>query len=146
MLSFSTSLYSEPTTFGEYIKKARLQKGQRQKDLARLVGAHEQTIANWERSVEVPMHNYPKVKEAWEVLEVSYDEVLEKFCSLWKDELRSTLELLKMRIRSGLTQKQAAKQAGVDPATLGKLERAIEVFEMGSPQNEKLLELLAVSL
>jgi len=46
--SFITSLYPA-STFGQFIKKARLEKGLRQKDVAALIGVDEMTIVNWER-------------------------------------------------------------------------------------------------
>jgi len=45
VLSFSTSRHPA-STFGEYIRKARLEKGLRQRDVARLVGMAQGTITD----------------------------------------------------------------------------------------------------
>ena len=46
--SFSLSLYPDDT-FGQFIKKARLEKGSRQNGVAEEIGENEMTIVNWER-------------------------------------------------------------------------------------------------
>jgi len=50
VLSFNTSRYPS-STFGEYIRKARLEKGLTQKDVAEAIGVDEMTIVRWERCV-----------------------------------------------------------------------------------------------
>ncbi len=44
VLSFSTSRYGEPTTFGDFIKKSRLEKGLKQAEVARVVRVDEMKI------------------------------------------------------------------------------------------------------
>lgn len=47
-LSFSASRYGEPATFGEFIGKARLEKGLKQVEVAWVVGVEEMTIVKWD--------------------------------------------------------------------------------------------------
>lgn len=53
VLSFSTSRNPD-ATFGQFIRKARLEKVLRQVDVAEAVGVDEMTIVSWERSSVVP--------------------------------------------------------------------------------------------
>jgi len=68
-VSFISSRYPA-STFGEYIKKARLEKGLRQKDVARAIGLNEMTIANWERRASPPTRLRYKVEWLCKLLEV----------------------------------------------------------------------------
>ena len=52
VLSFSTFHHGEPTTFGAFIKKARLEKGLTQKELSEEIEVDEMTIVNWESEVD----------------------------------------------------------------------------------------------
>jgi len=54
VLSFSTSRYPAET-FGEDIRKARLEKGLRQVDLAKSAGLDEMTLVRWEKSDRKPL-------------------------------------------------------------------------------------------
>ena len=68
VLSFSTSRYGEPSTFGEYIRKARFEKGLRQKDVARAIGVDEMTIVSWEKREAMPRRKRQKIEELSKVL------------------------------------------------------------------------------
>lgn len=54
VLSFSASRYGEPTTFGQFIKKAGLGKGLKQVEVARVEGVDEMTLVNWGRYSTLP--------------------------------------------------------------------------------------------
>ena len=67
LLSFSLSpkiFYPEypenPRTLGESIRKARIDQGLMIRELARLVGADEMTIINWERRDRRPKDKFHK--------------------------------------------------------------------------------------
>lgn len=49
VVSFSVSRHPS-ATFGEYIRKARLEKGLKQAEVARVVGVNEDTVVNWDRT------------------------------------------------------------------------------------------------
>jgi ribosome-binding protein aMBF1 (putative translation factor) len=56
VLSFSASRYPD-ATFGEFIRKARLEKGLKQQDVAKAVGVDETTIMNWKRCPRLPIRH-----------------------------------------------------------------------------------------
>jgi DNA-binding XRE family transcriptional regulator len=53
VVTLRISLYPD-TTFGERIKKWRLERGLFQRDLAKIIGVDEMTIVNWERGRTKP--------------------------------------------------------------------------------------------
>ncbi len=56
-ITFRISRHPEGT-FGEKIRKFRLEKGLRQKDLAILLGVNEMTIVNWELDRRKPARRH----------------------------------------------------------------------------------------
>jgi len=48
-LDFDPTYPKSPKTFGEYIRKWRMDKGIFQVDLAKMLGVDEMTIVNWEK-------------------------------------------------------------------------------------------------
>ena len=50
-----------PKTFGEHLRKARIDVGLRIKDLAGMIGVTEESVINWEIRGRVPR---PKAREA----------------------------------------------------------------------------------
>lgn len=57
-----SSLPTIPTwTFGERVKKARKHAGLERKDLAKHLGLHPNTIANWERDETMPSETMARV-------------------------------------------------------------------------------------
>jgi len=122
-VSFISSRYAS-STFGEYIRAARLKKGLRQKDVAKLIGSDPQTITNWEKASEVP-NRYQRVKTLCEAVDLEYEKVLQSFCPLWAvNEGGFGRVLARGRISRGLTLKELAKLGGVDPATLKRWEQS----------------------
>ncbi|MGD0589996.1 MAG: helix-turn-helix transcriptional regulator [Bacteroidota bacterium] len=107
-----TKIPQNPQTWGEHIKKRRLELGLFQSQVAKILGVTESTITNWEKHRSEPMlWVIPKVIE---------------FLGCVPD-LQST-QSFGQRIRAyrylhGITQKELAKQIGIDPATLSRLER-----------------------
>jgi len=69
VLSFSTSRHST-STFGEYIKKARLEKGLRQRDVVEAIWVSEMTIVNWEKRRCMP-RRYATVRRLCDALGLS---------------------------------------------------------------------------
>lgn len=74
VLSFSVSRYPS-STFGQYIRKARLEKGLRQVDVAELVGVDEMTIVNWERYETMPIRNHGKMHNLCVTLGLDFESI-----------------------------------------------------------------------
>jgi len=75
VLSFSASRYGELITLGDFIKKARLEKGLKQAEVARVVWVDEMTIVNWGEVCDAPMRNRAKVSQLCHLLSLSYPEM-----------------------------------------------------------------------
>lgn len=102
-----------PITFnhlGDHLRKRRLDLGLQMKQAAKLLGAHAQSLANWEEGRTAPAILYiPRL-----IHFVGYDP---------RPVPTSLAERLKAhRIGLGLSQRAMAKQLGVDPGTLAKWE------------------------
>jgi transcriptional regulator with XRE-family HTH domain len=81
-------------------------------DVAQLLGVTETTVTNSEKNRAQPMlHSLPKIIEF-----LGYDPMPTNFKALHET-------LLQYRKSRGMTQKELAKQIGIDPATLSRLER-----------------------
>ena len=74
VLSFSASRYPS-STFGEYIKKARLEKGLKQTDVARAISVDEMTVVNWERYETIPLRNHDKIQKLCATLGLNFESV-----------------------------------------------------------------------
>jgi transcriptional regulator with XRE-family HTH domain len=99
-------------TLGDHIKKRRLELGLYQAQVARILGVTESTITNWEKNRTNPtLRLSPKIVQF-----LGYDPT--------PTDLKALHEtLLQYRKRRGMSQKELAKQIGIDPATLSSLER-----------------------
>jgi DNA-binding transcriptional regulator YiaG len=63
LLDFNPSYPKNPQTFGERIRKARMDKDLRAKDLAKILGVSEDSVLNWEaRGTKPRGKNLEKVK------------------------------------------------------------------------------------
>ncbi|MEX1138902.1 MAG: helix-turn-helix transcriptional regulator [Bacteroidota bacterium] len=99
-------------TIGNHLRARRLELKLLQKDVARLIAVDETTVYNWERGyTKPPLRHMPKILEF-----LGYDPS--------PNEPRTIGEkLLKYRRDRGMTQKELARQIGIDPTTLSRLER-----------------------
>ena len=102
---------TDPKTIGEMIRKRRLDLGLRQIDAAKMIGCDEMSIVNWEKS-----HRTPRVNHMAGVVE---------FLGFNPFQSGDTMaqRLVNHRMASGITQKEFARQIGVDPSTLARWER-----------------------
>jgi len=108
----SSKIPQNPHTWGDHIKKRRLELGLYQAQVALILGVTESTVTNWEKHRTNPtLRAIPKIIEF-----LSYDPMLGAPKSLSE-------ELLQFRKRRGMSQKEMAKQIGIDPTTLSRLER-----------------------
>ncbi len=123
VLSFSASRYAS-RTFGDFIKKARLETGFRQVDVAAAIGVDENTIVNWERATGLPTR-YLKVQGLYVFLGLDYPSLVETFGLASTCDTQSFGATLRMaRVKRGLTQERAARLAGIDPSTLARWEKS----------------------
>jgi transcriptional regulator with XRE-family HTH domain len=100
-----------PKTLGEEIRKRRLDLNLRQIDVAKIIGCDEMTVVNWEKGYASPRINHmPKVVE---------------FLGFNPFQQCGTLaqRIVSHRKAPRLTQKDSARQLGVDPSTHARLER-----------------------
>jgi DNA-binding XRE family transcriptional regulator len=103
-----------PKTLGDHIKKRRLEFGLYQAQVAKILGVTESTIVNWEKNRSKPsLRSMPKVTKF-----LGYCPFLCVPKTLGK-------KLLGYREHHGVTQKELAKQIGIDPTTLSRLERGL---------------------
>jgi transcriptional regulator with XRE-family HTH domain len=115
-LTFTASKPSKipqnPQTWGEYIKKRRLELGLLQRQVASQLRVRIDTLRNWEQNQTKPTLRYlPKV-----IAFLGYDPFP-------NDPTTISQKLLKYRKLHGLSQEELARQIGIDPTTLGRIER-----------------------
>ena len=78
VLPFSTSRYPA-STFGQFIRKAKLEKGLGQKDLEKEIGVNEMTIVNWEHYETMPKRRRFKLRGLCDFLGLDYVDLSERF-------------------------------------------------------------------
>jgi len=102
----------DPKTLGDHIKKRRLELGLHQAQVGEILGVTECTITNWEKNRTNPtLRTLPNIIEF-----LGYDPSA-------SDQNTIGGRLLQYRKGRGITQKELAKQIGIDPTTLSRLER-----------------------
>ena len=105
-------LYSEAlTTWGDHVRKRRLDLGLRQKEVAKIIGVSASMITNWEvHRTEPAFCHFPKIIA---------------FLGYVPETEAKTLgeRIIAARKLRGMSQKALAKELGVDPGTLAKWER-----------------------
>jgi transcriptional regulator with XRE-family HTH domain len=100
-----------PKTLGEKIRKRRLDLNLRQIEVAKIVGCDEMTVVNWEKG-----HASPRINHMPNVLKFLGFNPLQKCDTLAQ-------RIVSHRTALGVTQKDFARQLGVDPSTLARWER-----------------------
>ena len=100
------------TTWGDHIKKRRLELGLLQREVAERIGVSEASVYNWEKHRTDPMvHLIPRLTQF-----------------LWYTPPLFTVQTTGQKIVAyrhvrGMSQRKLALQLKVDPATLGRWER-----------------------
>jgi DNA-binding XRE family transcriptional regulator len=95
-----------PETLGEHLKQHRAKTKELQRDVAASLGITKESYHNWERGKSVPLPSYyPKL-----ILWLGYDPL--------PTPTSDGERLRHKRLLLGLSQKQAAKEAGVDHQTI----------------------------
>ena len=111
----STEYPTEIRTLGDHIRKHRLDLGLLQKQVAVQIGTDNTTITNWELGHTSPGFRYfPAIRRFLGYLPISGTGTR-------ADELKVH------RFHRGWSQKEAARDLGVDPSTLAKWERGERV-------------------
>jgi site-specific DNA recombinase len=100
-----------PQTVGDHIRKRRLGLKMVQKDVAEQLGVDKTSVFNWEANTSAPEIRYMPVIIGF----LGYNPLPE--AKGWGERL------VRHRTTLGMTQKDAARQLGVDQGTLAKWER-----------------------
>jgi transcriptional regulator with XRE-family HTH domain len=120
-------------TIGDHLKTRRLDLGLYQKDVARQLGVKTETVTNWEKNYTAPqLYLIPRV-----IVFLGYDPVEDE-----SDTLSLGERVLRARKRLGMTQKDLARQLGVDPGTLTHWEHG---RRRPMPENRAKLESFVMS-
>jgi transcriptional regulator with XRE-family HTH domain len=99
-------------TVGDHIRRRRLELNLVQRELAERIGVEVDTILNWEHNRSTPtLRHLPKV-----IAFLGYNPLIKKPETLGE-------QALQYRKRCGVSQKELARQVGIDPTTLSRLER-----------------------
>jgi transcriptional regulator with XRE-family HTH domain len=97
---------------GDHIRKRRLDLGLFQKDVGLAIGVDACTITNWEKD-----HSEPELRFIPTIIRfLGYEPSMPKAATLGE-------RILQYRRLKGISQKELARQMGVDPSTLSRLER-----------------------
>ena len=96
---------------GEEIRKRRLDLSLRQIDVAKMIGCDEMTVVNWEKGHASPrIHHMPKVIEFLGINPLQKCDTLAQ-------------RIVSRRKALGITQKDFARELGIDPSTLARWKR-----------------------
>ncbi len=106
-----TGYPASPKTIGEAIRKRRLDLGLKQREAAKMIGCNYLTLVNWEKG-----HFTPRVNRMAGVVRFLGYNPLPTGSTIAK-------QLVAHRKARGLTQKNFARELGIDPSTLAKWER-----------------------
>jgi transcriptional regulator with XRE-family HTH domain len=99
-------------TFGDHLRKRRLELSLRQKDVSQILGVSEASIWYWEKNLTSPsLHHVPKVIEFLGYIPY---EKSPKTLGEWIGNARRLF---------GITLKQLAYRLGIDPGTLARWEK-----------------------
>jgi transcriptional regulator with XRE-family HTH domain len=99
-------------TLGDHLRKRRLDLGLFQKDVAVAIGVDTCTVTNWEKG-----HTEPELR---------FIPRIAAFLGNGPNGIQPTSlgeRIKSYRYLKGITQKELARQVGIDPTTLSRLER-----------------------
>jgi transcriptional regulator with XRE-family HTH domain len=100
-----------PLTIGDYLLKRRLDSGLLRKDVAKILNSNITSIQNWENNWRKPdLKSLPKIIKFISFCPYDATWNISKKVIIW-------------RTYNGLSQKQMAQLANVDPTTLSRLEQ-----------------------
>jgi len=114
-------------TFGDHLRKRRLELGLLQREVAERVGADKSSVNAWELNYHQPaLHLYPAV-----VAFLGYDP------AAVTDDVRLGRRVAVRRRASGFSQRALAERLGIDEGTVGTWERGNR--QKVSPRVQRLL-------
>ena len=102
----------ELKTIGDHIRKVRFECNLSLKQTAKIMSVDDESIVNWEKR-----HKEPSIKSMAKITSflgyIPFDD---------KDDQSLGRRLKRYRIKQGISKKRLAKQLGVDPTTLNRIE------------------------
>ena len=139
MYEFNPAYPSKPKTIGEIIRKARMDKGLQEKELARLAGVTASTVGNWEIYGKIPrLEYYRKLKN---VLPVDISPEM-----LYKDypvnPVALNQKIKQKRLNLHLSQRELAEQLGLCVDTLRDWEAGRALKKPFESSKEKIKNFL----
>jgi transcriptional regulator with XRE-family HTH domain len=105
-------LRGEPKTVGDHVRQARQKRGLLQRQVAELIGVTKETVANWEKNKTEPVVAVMPAVISF----LGFDPSA-------SPDSRLGARMLAYRRQHGLSIKEAAKRAGVDPDSWSTWER-----------------------
>jgi transcriptional regulator with XRE-family HTH domain len=106
-------------TLGDHIRKRRLDLGLFQKDAAAAIGVDTCTVTNWEKGRSEPgLRFIPRITAF-----LGYTAPSSSHTSIGE-------RIRQYRYGHGISQKELARQIGIDPGTLSRVERGQEHCQM----------------
>ncbi len=104
-----------PQTMGEHIKRKRMDEGQQQQELAKMLGVHAASVRNWEKGRSaIQLDLVPRVLDF-----LGYDP---RPCPRSRGG-----RLMWLREREGMSQQELARRIGVDPSSLAQAEDGLRL-------------------
>lgn len=104
----------EPVTVGEHLRNWRLKAGLSQKDVAARIGADPLTVVNWERGkTKIEVRFYPAI-----ITLLGFNPLPEG--------PTPGKRIRRARVSRGLSGKRLAALAGIDEATVARIETDVE--------------------
>lgn len=100
----------------DMMRKARTRSGMSQADLAKLIGVDPGVINSWEKRVARP--SVPNLGRVASALGLTVSD-------LYRSDVDTAGALVDLRVRAGLSQRDAAKLLGVSQATISRWERGL---------------------
>ncbi len=103
-----------------------------QQQLADLLGIERKTVSNWETGKSVPTFTVPQIKRLLKALNITIDQLPDKFGPV--DEVEQESPLKRLREQAGLTQLELAGQLSTKGKTIS--DRDIQAWEEGEQPPE----------
>ncbi|GAB3430706.1 hypothetical protein GCM10027516_38510 [Niabella aquatica] len=114
----------ELLTYGDHIRKRRLDLGMSQSEVAKIMNVQTDTITNWELNKNSPV--------------LIHIPSIIKFLGYTPD-INTTNQITRYRMEKGLTQKEMAGILKIDPGTLSRAEKGNAISKLLKERIEGLI-------